>query len=209
MASDQAAYTAYLTYLGVKMHFEGKFDASSGRNPRAGSAAFDRRKDRRYFYRLASTVKEDDLKSYLVAQAVEAHGLPWVGGVLDAGDEPWERWKARVKGFGGRYQTEVRSAVREIGPEFSRWVRVPRNDSYPPLARMAMEGAISPETLVVVFRVADCWNRLDEEVEDTILWPKWSLTMRRYGMLMRVDLPRYATALRRAMEEETETQQAR
>lgn len=203
MRKIERAFNAYKAYLAVKLHFDSKsgYDMSCMTSiDNTSFSAFEKRSDRFKFLGIVDKVQAGKERDFFIANAVELHGLPWIGDLLDdSSNRNYDKWRSRTTSIPRRFESDAKRLVIDHGTDPMLWVTTPNHDTYPPLVRSAMDGDIDPETYCIVCAIMDVWVRLDEQAGESFFWPGWQYVMYRYRALMKFDLRPFAGVLRRAV----------
>lgn len=144
-------FQAYKYFLATKLHFTtDKYDVFD-KNGRvmASREAFDSRRDRGLFERLASKFKtERDLVQYLVANF--AYGNNNVIYSSDS-DEFYEKWMARKQSMTRLFEIDILSIGRWLEKEQKPFEYLfNTEDCSPPLLNMYLSKAITIETMSII-----------------------------------------------------------
>lgn len=202
MLGDRA-FEIYRRYVSIKLHFEGKFDASRGGTTRMTRASFDRKPVRFKFIELARRIDPDDTVGFVVANTRSADfKVPWIHDLLDEDAIPtWRDWVDMTTTGLDEHLVRDYEVLRHLhGGDFTAWLRAEDGDGYPRLARSLMGGQVSVECYISVCDVAACWDTIDASVSrDDPLWPTWSNRARRYKAFVSIDPRAQAKLLREVL----------
>ena len=180
-------YDAYILWLAVKQHFSrpsydffkycGKVNA-----PRA---TFEKRNDRKFFYRLSTVYKKELRDFYVSIYAQDGNLDVWAGEFLeDKYKEGYIQWKKRKESLKRTFQQDVKTIaqIMESSDLSFKDVLVSRNGNLPAIVQLEREH-ICPETLVIVNRMT---NFLDKYCVHP-LWEDVNLRLTKYNRFVKVD----------------------
>lgn len=180
-------YDAYILWLAVKQHFSrpsydffkycGKVNA-----PRA---TFEKRNDRKFFYRLSTVYKKELRDFYVSIYAQDGNLDVWAGEFLeDKYKEGYIQWKKRKESLKRTFQQDVKTIAQfmESSDLSFKDVLVSRNGNLPAIVQLEREH-ICPETLVIVNRMT---NFLDKYCVHP-LWEDVNLRLTKYNRFVKVD----------------------
>ena len=97
---------AFRRYIAFKNHFKGSLDFFKYKNLKSIKyTTFEKRKDKRFFYRLA---EEKNLDFLLLANFLEDKNR-WIGDIIkkDIGRKAFDEWKPRIFKLTENYETEI------------------------------------------------------------------------------------------------------
>lgn len=180
-------YGAFKAYVALKLHFTTssydiiKFDGKVKNN---SVEAFETRKDKQYFTRLA---KKKEPFNFLVANFAEGRADTWVGDLVlnEVHDTIYTKWKARQESLSETFRNDL----PHLGPDLLGILKV-ENGEYPTLLKLYQTKRICIETLLILNDfVADGGFLPDwkDKITDQIAWPNLHLRFVKYRTFLEYD----------------------
>lgn len=166
-------FETYNLYIGLKNHFTtANYDYFKYHGKtRASQEAFEARKDRFYFDKLAQRYSSDEMVDFMVANLVKERS--WIGDFLDPdAEELFTAYQKRKQAITHTVLDEVSGLLHENSDPKALF-RGTEDNEYPPILLKFIDGSLSLETLVVLNRFCGFMTKFDERYgEDDLLWGK-------------------------------------
>ena len=162
-------FEVYKMYLALRMHFtKDHYDYVKYRGKvNASEKAFEQRRDRYFFKKLATKYDQDQILNYFVANFM----VDPAGYIKSFSDGNYERWKANQESFSYKFRQDVHHLLEDFeAPYQDKFDKIfdVQNGSHPPLLRYYLSGEITLETLVVFETCLGYVDRFDKKLSDPI-----------------------------------------
>lgn len=184
-------YDLYCIYQAIKLHFSSEgynFFQYDGKT-RVSIEAFEKRRDKFLFHRLARKYRDEEMVSFLVANFVY-NSDNWTKSLLeDQAEETYKEWK-RITDSMSKIYTEDLQKLCLDPKEFNDLFKV-ENGQLPKLLVFFMQKEITIETLVILNNIFDYIKIWDKKISDDIIYPKVSRKVRKYGAFLSVNTEKY------------------
>jgi len=179
---------AYQRYQALKLHFTSDYDfvKYSGKIRKISEESFLKRKDQFLFRKLERKYNDDQLTDFFVANFVSQAGVRWVGEMSGQESEKvYLNWCKRIEAFSYYLKQDLEVILDNCNNSVSRILLV--ESTHPVLLKMYMAGKIAAETVVafdIAFNIFDKWN---EEIDDTIVWPEFYRQLSKYRPFVKIE----------------------
>jgi hypothetical protein len=179
---------AYQRYQALKLHFTSDYDfvKYGGKIRKISEESFLKRKDQFLFRKLERKYNDDELINFFVANFVSQAGVRWVGEMSGQESEKvYLNWCKRIEAFSYYLKQDLEVILDNCNNSVSRILLV--ESTHPVLLKMYMAGKIAAETVVafdIAFNIFDKWN---EEIDDTIVWPEFYRQLSKYRPFVRIE----------------------
>lgn len=166
-------FEAYKIYLALKHHFSSSYDYHKYQGKlRATRAAFEKRNDKLFFFKLA---KHRDVEGLLVSTFVQK-GDMWIGDLVHNSEVEslYVQWKGVQESFHYTITNDI-DALPGIGHSISV-----EDGQHPVLLQRVLSLKTRIETMIAlndVLRFVPSWNRL---IQDIIVWPELRFKCKKY-----------------------------
>jgi hypothetical protein len=184
-------YDLYVLYNSIKLHFNSEqynFFQYDGKT-RVSIDAFQKRRDKFLFHRLARKYRDEEMVPFLVANFVHSDDN-WTKSLLEEeAEETYQDWKRRTDSMSKIYEEDLRKICPEP-KEFNQLFEV-KDAQFPKLLVALLQKEVTIETLVIlnnIFRFIPIW---DKKISDDIIYPKVSRKIRKYGAFLAVNVDKY------------------
>jgi len=184
-------YEAYTLYLGLKCHFtQEKYDFIQYNGKlRTRQDSFDTRKDKYMFYKLS---KKKDLKNFLISN-LSKNGNLWIGKLLeDEGQQTYMEWKKRSESLTYVFQNEIKNLDDDLNKNFEV-----NDGQHPYIVKLFQRKKISLETFIILDDILSFCSYVTKRVQDTILWPKIVLQVKKYRPFFEYDKDKMKAVLKK------------
>ena len=196
-----APFEVYRYYLALRLHFTtDSYDVikQQGR-VRATRNSFLKRKDLLSINRVAETYSDKDIVNFLVANFVS--GDRW-GGVFDVeSKDRYQGWKKRIESISYTFKKEIDKAVTyadKLGITFNQLFYC-NHGQHPFIIKMYLRNDISIETLVILNKLNNFTDQLDQDLKDDLVWPDTSRIIKKYSPFLEIKKDKYNEIYRRAI----------
>ena len=194
-------FEVYRYYLALRLHFTTdsyNVIEQKGR-VRATKNSFLKRKDLLSIRRVAETYSDKDIVDFLVANFVS--GDRW-GGVFDVeSKERYQGWKKRIESISYTFKKEIDKAVMyadKLGITFNQLFYC-NHGQHPFIIKMYLRNDISIETLVILNKLNNFTDQLDQDLKDDLVWPDTSRIIKKYSPFLEIKKDKYNEIYRRAI----------
>jgi hypothetical protein len=183
-------YDLYCTYQAIKLHFSSEqynFFHYDGKT-RVSIDAFQKRRDKFLFHRLARKYRDDEMVPFLVANFVHSDDN-WTKSLLeDQAEETYRDWKRTTDSMSKVYTEDLQKiATKET---FNELFKVD-DGQFPKLLVLFMQNEVTIETMVILNNIFDFIRIWDKKISDDIIYPKVSRKIRKYGSFLNVNVDKY------------------
>ena len=194
-------YDLYCTYQAIKLHFSTEnynFFQYDGKT-RVSIEAFEKRRDKFLFHRLARKYRDEDMVSFLVANFVHSDSN-WTKSLLEEdADATYKEWK-RITDSMSRVYLDDLAKVCPDSKEFNDLFKV-EDGQFPKLLVAFMQNDVTLETMVILNNIFDFVRIWDKKISDDIIYPKISRKIRKYGAFLNVDVSKYKLLTKKALQQ--------
>lgn len=176
-------FEAYRYYQSLKLHFEQEsYDAPKyNYKTSAKPQTFWKRKDKYFFAKVGRMFDTPpELINYYAAHFVADNN--WVGDML-GNDQIYRDWQKRTEALGYNFQQDLEKVNVE---SFDHLFEL--GNQYPKVVESYLAGDINIESVVILNQLTGFMRKADKTVSDPILWPDVSRKIRKYSLLMNVNL---------------------
>ena len=194
-------FEVYRYYLALRLHFTTdsyNVIEQKGR-VRATKNSFLKRKDLLSIRRVAETYSDKDIVDFLVANFVS--GDRW-GGVFDVeSKDRYQGWKKRIESISYTFKKEVDKAAAyadKLGITFNQLFYC-NHGQHPFIIKMYLRNDISIETLVILNKLNNFTDQLDQDLKDDLVWPDTSRIIKKYSPFLEIKKDKYNEIYRRAI----------
>ena len=176
-------FEAYRYYQSLKLHFEQEsYDAPKyNYKTSAKPQTFWKRKDKYFFAKVGRMFDTPpELINYYAAHFVADNN--WVGDML-SDEQVYRDWQKRTEALGYNFQQDLEKVNVE---SFDHLFEL--GNQYPKVVESYLAGDINIESVVILNQLTGFMRKADKTVSDPILWPDVSRKIRKYSLLMNVNL---------------------
>ena len=194
-------FEVYRYYLALRLHFTtDSYDVikQQGR-VRATRNSFLKRKDLLSINRVAETYSDKDIVNFLVANFVS--GDRW-GGVFDVeAKDRYQGWKKRIESISYTFKKELDKAVLFADKNNITFDQLfsYNNGQHPPIVKMYLRNDISIESLVILNKLNNFTDQLDQDLKDDLVWPDISRIIKKYSPFLEIKKDKYNEIYRRSI----------
>ena len=183
-------YDLYCTYQAIKLHFTSEsynFFHYDGKT-RVSIDAFQKRRDKFLFHRLARKYRDDEMVPFLVANFVHSDDN-WTKSLLeDEAEETYRDWKRITDSMSKVYTEDLQKIATK--DNFNDLFKV-EDGQHPKLLVLFMQKEVTMETMVILNNIFNFVKIWDKKITDDIIYPKISRKIRKYGAFLSVNVDKY------------------
>jgi hypothetical protein len=184
-------YDLYGLYQAIKLHFTSEkynFFQYDGKT-RVSIDAFQKRKDKFLFHRLARKYSDADMVSFLVANFVHSDDN-WTKSLLEEdAEQVYRDWRRITDSMTKIYEEDL-TRVCPDPKEFNKLFEV-EDGQHPKLLIAFLQKDVTIETLVILNNIFNFIRIWDKKISDDIIYPKISRKVRKYGAFLNVNVDKY------------------
>jgi hypothetical protein len=184
-------YDLYCIYQAIKLHFTSEsynFFQYDGKT-RVSVDAFQKRRDKFLFHRLARKYRDDEMVPFLVANFVHSDDN-WTKSLLeDQAEETYRDWKRTTDSMTKVYLEDLQRICPDP-KEFNNLFKV-EDGQFPKLLVAFLQKDVTIETLVILNNIFNFIQIWDKKISDDIIYPKVSRKVRKYGAFLAVNVDKY------------------
>jgi hypothetical protein len=184
-------YDLYGLYQAIKLHFNSEqynFFQYDGKT-RVSIDAFQKRRDKFLFHRLARKYRDEEMVPFLVANFVHSDDN-WTKSLLEEeAEETYRDWKRRTDSMSKIYEEDLRKICPEP-KEFNQLFEV-KDGQFPLLLNLFLQKEVTIETMVILNNIFNFIRIWDKKISDDIIYPKVSRKIRKYGAFLAVNVDKY------------------
>jgi len=184
-------YDLYCIYQAIKLHFTSEsynFFQYDGKT-RVSVDAFQKRRDKFLFHRLARKYRDDEMVPFLVANFVHSDDN-WTKSLLeDQAEETYRDWKRTTDSMTKVYLEDLQKICPDP-KEFNNLFKV-EDGQFPKLLVAFLQKDVTIETLVILNNIFNFIQIWDKKISDDIIYPKVSRKVRKYGSFLNVNVDKY------------------
>jgi hypothetical protein len=184
-------YDLYCIYQAIKLHFTSEtynFFQYDGKT-RVSVDAFQKRRDKFLFHRLARKYRDDEMVPFLVANFVHSDDN-WTKSLLeDQAEETYRNWRRTTDSMSKVYLEDLQKICPDP-KEFNDLFKV-EDGQFPKLLVAFLQKDVTIETLVILNNIFNFIQIWDKKISDDIIYPKVSRKVRKYGAFLAVNVDKY------------------
>ena len=187
----------YKTYQSIKLHFTTqKYNFFTyGGKTNISVDAFERRKDKFLFHKLARKYDEDEIVSFLVSNFVKNSNV-WVRDLLtEDAEDTYRNWKKVTQSMSEIFRCDLDRLLVEKNPKEFNAIFVVTDGDSPILLQKLQQGDVTIESSVILNNMVNFIDRWDNQISDDIIYPKISMKIRKYGAFLTIDTKKYKNIL--------------
>lgn len=183
-------YDLYGLYQAIKLHFTSEsynFFHYDGKT-RISVDAFQKRRDKFLFHRLARKYRDDEMVPFLVANFVHSDDN-WTRSLLEEeAEQTYREWKRTTDSMTKVYVEDLQKiATKET---FNDLFKID-NGQFPKLLTLFLQKEVTIETMVILNNIFGFIKIWDKKISDDIIYPKVSRKIRKYGSFLNVNVDKY------------------
>jgi len=175
-------------YMALKYHFFGKYDYFKYKG-KIWRQKLTEENGKLFYEKLA---ERPDYFDFVLANMAYENTVPWVGDMVH--QERYEDNYTRFKAVHQRLHYQFAQDLKKLKNDFDSNFVVD-NNKLPSIVTLYRRREIELETLVILCAITGCLERWDEEIKDTILWPKISVKIKKYMPFVKYDEKKIKAAI--------------
>lgn len=190
-------YGAYLVFVTVRTHFESPtFDFFKHKNVKANKATYLKRNDKSFFDMIAKDYDAKELMGFFIANRLE--GRNYITELLDDDAQiTYMNYQRRIQALTYNFKSEI-SNLNCPG------VFKCRDDQYPEIVQLYLQGRVSPETMVILNDYTGFIAKFDKYYDkNDPIWSKISLKLRKYKPFVKYPKDKIKAILKEKIDENT------
>ena len=184
-------YDLYCTYQAIKLHFTSEnynFFQYDGKT-RVSIDAFQKRRDKFLFHRLARKYRDEEMVPFLVSNFVHSDDN-WTKSLLEEeAEETYREWKRVTDSMTKIYQEDLQKICSDA-KQFNDLFKV-EDGQFPKLLVAFLQKDVTIETMVILNNIFNFIQIWDKKISDDIVYPKISRKIRKYGAFLNVNVDKY------------------
>lgn len=192
-------YDLYGMYQAIKLHFGTEnynFFTYDGKT-RVSVDAFNKRRDKFLFHRLARKYRDEEMVSFLVSNFAH-NDNNWTKSLLEQeAEEIYINWKRTTEAMSKFYLDDL-AKICPDAKQFNELFKV-EEGQFPKLLVSFMQKEVTLETMVILNNIFDFVRIWDKKISDDIIYPKISRKIRKYGSFLNVDVGKYKLLTKKAL----------
>lgn len=184
-------YDLYGLYQAIKLHFTSEqynFFQYDGKT-RVSIDAFQKRRDKFLFHRLARKYRDDEMVPFLVANFVHSDDKFTKTLLEEESEEVFRNWRKITDSMSKIYEEDL-VRICPDPTQFNDLFRVV-DGQFPKLLNLYMQKEVTNETMVILNNIFNFIPIWDKNISDDIIYPKISRKIRKYGAFLGVDTKKY------------------
>jgi len=184
-------YDLYGLYQAIKLHFTSEtynFFQYDGKT-RISVDAFQKRRDKFLFHRLARKYRDDEMIPFLVANFVHSDDKFTKTLLEEESEEIFRNWKKITDSMSKVYQEDLIHICPDA-TQFNDLFKV-IDGQFPKLLNLYMQKEVTVETMVILNNLFNYIAIWDKKISDDIIYPKISRKIRKYGAFLSVNTEKY------------------
>ena len=194
-------YDVYRSYLALKLHFTtDKYNVIEQKGRvRASRQSFFKRTDLFNIKKIAGEYSDSEVVDFLIANFVS--GDRW-GGVFDSeARSNYLSWKKRIESITYTFEKDIDKISFESEKNQERFIDYFRsfNSQLPKVINMYLRNDVSIETLVILNKLNNYTDKLDQQLSDNIIWPDISRLIKKYSPFLNINKQKYDDIIRRRL----------
>ena len=164
----QAPFTVYADYVAVKAHFTSKtynYIQYNGKST-VTKKSFDQRKDKPFFYFLATRLNRSENLPFFVSQFIDSNY--WIGDLIFDKKESMKRytaWANRFESILENYRIDLINMAQNY--TWKQLLTYKKGD-HPELFKLVRRNAITPESYVLIDRITNFIGTTIDKLKDPI-----------------------------------------
>lgn len=164
----QAPFTVYADYVAVKAHFTSKtynYIQYNGKST-VTKKSFDQRKDKPFFYFLATKLNKSENLPFFVSQFIDSNY--WIGDLIFDKKESMKRytaWANRFESILENYKIDLINMAQKY--DWKQLLTYKKGD-HPELFKLVRRNAITPESYVLIDRITGFIKTTIDKLKDPI-----------------------------------------
>lgn len=190
-------YEAFCLYSGLKLHFTSSYDFFKYNGKlKTNIDAFDNRKDKYYFHRIARKYNKEEFTDFLVANFLENPGV-WIGKLLEEeANQIYVQYQKNMQSLGYIFEEDCKHLFESVDNPNDI---LKTNGEHPVLLKKAFRNEVSFQTVYILNQILNFVPVWKQKINDTIVWPNFESKLNKYSGFIRVDLTKYKLILKKVI----------
>lgn len=190
-------YEAFCLYTGLKLHFTSSYDYFKYNGKvKVTVDAFDNRRDKYFFHRIARKYNKEEFTDFLVANFLEDPGV-WIGKLLDEeANERYVQYQKNMQSLGYIFEEDCRHLFESVDNPNDV---LKTSGEHPVLLKKAFRNEVSIQTVYILNQILNFVPVWKEKIVDTIVWPNFENKLNKYSGFIRIDLTKYKLILKKCL----------
>lgn len=179
-------FEAFSIYNALKLHFTSKSYDYVKYNGKSNISidAFERRKDKFFFYRLSRQQEVSDYIEFLISNFLVKEKV-WAGDLLqEEAITVYKKRMATIQSLGYIFKNDCQ-LIRDSAESPNDLIKC--DGDYPKLLTMALQKDIQLETLCILNHFLKFLPMWDKKITDTIRYPDFSMKAKKYMPFLQFD----------------------
>ena len=193
-------YDVYRAYLSLRLHFTtDQYDVIQQKGKvKASKQSFFKRNDLFAIRKIAQEYSDKEVVDFLVANFVS--GDRW-GGVFDIeAKQRYIQWKKRMESITYTFEKELDKILLEAEKKNLTFESMFKSSGqHPEILRKYLGNEISMETLVILNKLNNFTEELDNKLSGDIMWPDISRIIKKYTPFLNINKEKYDELIRRRL----------
>lgn len=198
---ENSGFASYIMFHAIKQHFTTKsydYQKYNGK-VKLTQNHFMKDKCKYSYYKLSRKYDLEELRDFLVANFVDRE-IKWVGDLTnEEGESSYFKWKKRNQSLTYIFTDNVEYLFDRVNKP-DQLLRV-RSGRFPLLLQETMEGNIEVETLCILNDIMNFLPMWDSKVDEDIIYPNWSLKVKKYTPFVDYDRPKYTNIIKQKIKD--------
>lgn len=186
-------FDVYKTYLALKLHFSKdnyNYFTFNGKS-RASKLAFDKRKDRYFFKKLAAKFDRDTVVEYFVSYFVN-NSNTWIGDISVHGSKVYTDWKKKIQSMTFLFENDIDYLLSVC--KFEEIFDC-KNGNHPYLLQSYYGDRITLETLVILNKILNYIPDFDKKIIEPVVWSETKKQVVKYEPFLHINCDKYKRIL--------------
>lgn len=190
-------YEAFCLYTGLKLHFTSSYDYFKYNGKvKVTVDAFDNRRDKYFFHRIARKYNKEEFTDFLVANFLEDPGV-WIGKLLDEeANERYVQYQKNMQSLGYIFEEDCRHLFESVDNPNDI---LKTSGEHPVLLKKAFRNEVSIQTVYILNQILNFVPVWKQKIVDTIVWPNFENKLNKYSGFIRIDLTKYKLILKKCL----------
>ena len=190
-------YEAFCLYTGLKLHFTSSYDFFKYNGKvKVTVDAFDNRRDKYYFHRIARKYNKEEFTDFLVANFLEDPGA-WIGKLLDEeANERYVQYQKNMQSLSYIFEEDCRHLFESVDNPNDV---LKTSGEHPVLLKKAFRNEVSIQTVYILNQILNFVPVWKQKIVDTIVWPNFENKLNKYSGFIRIDSTKYKLILKKCL----------
>ena len=186
-------YEVYCQYQAIKLHFTtASYDYFKyhGKLRSATISAFEKRKDKYQFHKIARNIKDNEIVPFLVSNFLLKQANVWAKTLAEPeAYETYLKWKQTYESLTYTFDQDIQKILSRGNIDDVLAAR--KDQGYPQVFTMMNQGDITTETVVILNALTGCISNWDKIYGDDFYYTGVSNAIKKYTPFLHLDLPTF------------------